>query len=145
VRIVVQRVAEARVTVAGTTVGAIGRGLLLLVGVGPHDTMALAATLAEKAARLRIFADDAGKLNLAALDINAAVLVVSQFTLYADLSHGRRPSFAGAAPPDLAAPLVAHVATVLRGLGLQVAQGQFGAHMQVALVNDGPVTLILEG
>lgn len=144
-RVVVQRVAEARVDVAGVTVGAIARGLLLLVGVGSQDTEATAAALAEKAARLRIFEDDAGKLNLAALDIDAEVLVVSQFTLYADLSRGRRPSFVGAAPPDLAAPLVAHVATTLRGLGLRVAEGQFGAHMQVALVNDGPVTLILEG
>ena len=144
-RIVVQRVSEAQVTVDGAVIGAINHGLFLLVGVGPHDTEAIADALADKIARLRIFEDDAGKMNRAALDCGAAVLVVSQFTLYADTSHGRRPSFLGAAPPEIAAPLVERIITTLRALGLTVATGQFGAHMQVSLINDGPVTVILEG
>ena len=144
-RIVVQRVSEARVMVDGATIGAIDRGLVLLVGVGPEDTEAVADALADKIAHLRIFEDDAGKMNRAALDGGAAILVISQFTLYADTSHGRRPSFLGAAPPALAAPLVERLIWRLRALGLTVATGQFGAHMQVALVNDGPVTLVLEG
>ncbi len=144
-RIVVQRVSEARVTVADDVVGAIGPGLLLLVAVGPADTAASVAALAAKVARLRIFPDDAGKMNRSALASGAAILVVSQFTLYGDLRKGTRPSFAGAAPPEVAAPLIAQCAATLRALGLTVAEGRFGAHMQVALVNDGPVTLILDG
>jgi len=143
-RIVLQRVSEARVTVDDTTIGAIGPGLLLLVGIGPDDTEANAVALADKVAHLRIFEDAAGKMNLALLDTGGAALVVSQFTLYADVSHGRRPSFIGAAPPALAAPLVDRFATALRDLGITVASGQFGAHMRVALVNDGPVTISLE-
>jgi D-tyrosyl-tRNA(Tyr) deacylase len=144
-RVVVQRVSEARVTVAGTEVGAIGSGLLLFVAIGPPDTVASVAALAGKVARLRLFTDDAGKLNRSALDRGAAVLVVPQFTLYGDTRKGTRPNFAGAAPPEVAAPLIAHCVATLRGLGLTVAEGRFGAHMQVALVNDGPVTLILDG
>lgn len=144
-RIVTQRVTEASVTVGDTVVGAIGPGLLALVGVGPTDTEGTAIMLADKLAKLRVFADDAGKMNRSALDLGAEILVVSQFTLYADTSHGRRPSFVGAAPPALAAQLVDRLAVALRALGLPVAQGQFGAHMRVALVNDGPVTILLEG
>lgn len=144
-RIVTQRVTEASVTVGDTVVGAIGPGLLALVGVGPTDTEGTAIMLADKLAKLRMFADGAGKMNRSALDLGAEILVVSQFTLYADTSHGRRPSFVGAAPPALAAQLVDRLAVALRALGLPVAQGQFGAHMRVALVNDGPVTILLEG
>jgi D-tyrosyl-tRNA(Tyr) deacylase len=144
-RIVVQRVSEARVTVEGSVVGAIGPGLLLLVAAGPTDTEASVVALAGKVARLRIFPDDAGKMNRPALDAGAAMLVVSQFTLYAELRKGTRPNFAGAAPPDVAAPLIARFAAALRAHGLVVAEGRFGAYMQVALVNDGPVTLILNG
>ncbi len=144
-RIVVQRVTQAQVTVEETPIAAIEHGLLLLVGVGQNDTEATTIALADKIARLRIFADDAGKMNLSALDVGGAALVVSQFTLLADTSQGRRPSFIAAAPPALAAPLVDHFATALRDLGLHVAQGQFGARMQVSLVNDGPVTIVVEG
>jgi D-tyrosyl-tRNA(Tyr) deacylase len=144
-RIVVQRVTQAQVEVEGTLVAAIERGLLLLVGVGKDDTAATAVMLADKIARLRIFEDGAGKMNLSALDIGGAALVVSQFTLLADTSRGRRPGFVDAASPAVAAPLVDRFAAALRDLGLLTAQGQFGAHMQVSLVNDGPVTIVVEG
>ena len=144
-RIVVQRVTQAQVEVAGARIAAIEHGLLLLVGVGQRDTEATSVALADKIARLRIFEDAAGKMNLSALDIGGAALVVSQFTLLADTSRGRRPSFVDAAPPAIAAPLVDRFAGALRDLGLHVAQGQFGAHMQVSLVNDGPVTIVIEG
>ncbi|HKD76982.1 MAG TPA: D-aminoacyl-tRNA deacylase [Ktedonobacterales bacterium] len=144
-RIVVQRVTQAQVEVAGARIAAIEHGLLLLVGVGQRDTEATSVALADKIARLRIFEDDAGKMNLSALDIGGAALVVSQFTLLADTSRGRRPSFVDAAPPAIAAPLVDRFAGALRDLGLHVAQGQFGAHMQVSLANDGPVTIVIEG
>ena len=142
-RAVLQRVTHAKVVVDAETVGEIGVGWLVLLGVGPRDTPEVAATLADKIARLRAFADPAGKMNLSALDLGAEVLLVSQFTLYADLSRGRRPSFIGAAPPEQAEPLVEHVAAALRDLGLRVATGRFGAEMQVELVNDGPVTILL--
>lgn len=142
-RAILQRVTRARVVVADETVGSIGRGWLVLLGVGPNDTPVTGASLADKIARLRAFGDRSGKMNLSALDVGAEVLLVSQFTLYADLSRGRRPSFIGAAPPALAEPLVEHVAAELRGLGLSVASGRFGAEMQVELVNDGPVTIVL--
>ena len=142
-RAVLQRVTRARVVVEGDAVGEIGAGWLVLLGVGPRDTPEVAAGLADKIARLRAFGDAAGKMNLSAFDLGAEVLLVSQFTLYADLSRGRRPSFVGAAPPELADPLVEHVAAALRGLGLRVATGCFGAEMQVELVNDGPVTILL--
>lgn len=148
-RVLVQRVAQARVTVGGETVGEVGPGFLLLVGVTPGDTEAEAALLARKVANLRIFDDAQGNLNRSALDLLAAgepvgMLVVSQFTLYADCRKGRRPSFVHAAPPPVAAPLVDHVASQLRGLGLPVGAGRFGAEMQIELVNDGPVTIWLD-
>lgn len=143
-RAVVQRVNEASVTVAGEVVGAIGRGLLVLLGVGHADGPAEAALLAEKIAGMRIFPDDTGRFNRSARDVSGAVLVVSQFTLYADTRRGRRPGFAGAAPPEQAAPLVEAFASALKSQGLTVACGSFGAHMQVALVNDGPVTIVID-
>ncbi len=149
-RILIQRVTRARVVVAGETVGQIGSGLLLLVGVTHDDTEQEAKFLASKVANLRIFDDDAGNLNLSALDLLAAnpasvaMLVVSQFTLYADTRKGRRPSFVRAAEPRIAAPLVVHIADALRHLGLPVETGRFGAEMAVELVNDGPVTIWLD-
>ena len=143
-RAVVQRVAEASVSVDDAIVGQIGRGLVVLVGVGHGDGEQQAKLLAEKVANLRIFADEAGRFNLSALDVAADVLVVSQFTLCADTRKGRRPSFTDAAPPALAEPLVEALIGHLRSLGLRVESGQFGAHMLVRIWNDGPVTLILE-
>ncbi len=148
-RVLVQRVAQARVTVAGETTGEIGPGFLLLTGVTLDDSDAEADLLARKVANLRIFDDDAGNLNRSALDLlkdgePVGMLVVSQFTLYADCRKGRRPSFVNAAPPALAAPLVDRFADGLRDLGLPVQTGRFGAEMQVELVNDGPVTIWLD-
>lgn len=143
-RAVIQRVSEASVAVEGTLVGAIGQGLLILLGVGMGDSEAEAKLLAEKSANLRIFADDEGRFNRSLLDIGGEALVVSQFTLYADTRRGRRPSFSDAAPPEIAAPLVEAFANELRRLGIVVSTGQFGAMMQVALVNDGPVTILLD-
>jgi len=125
-------------------VGAIGLGLLVLLGVGHGDTEEDALTLADKTAHLRIFSDEQGRFNLSALDVGGAVLVVSQFTLLADTRHGRRPSFTDAAPPELAEPLVSRFTAAIRESGLPVATGRFGAHMIVHLENDGPVTLMLE-
>jgi D-tyrosyl-tRNA(Tyr) deacylase len=149
VRVLAQRVTEARVTVAGETVGETGPGFLLLVGVTGTDTTAEADLLARKAANLRVFDDAAGNLNRSALDLlesgePVGMLVVSQFTLYADCRKGRRPSFVNAAPPPIAAPLVDRFADGLRALGLPVATGRFGAEMQIALINDGPVTIWLD-
>ncbi|MCS6841495.1 MAG: D-aminoacyl-tRNA deacylase [Roseiflexaceae bacterium] len=143
-RAVIQRVREASVAVEGKVVGAIGRGLLILLGVGTGDSEAEAKLLAEKSANLRIFADDEGRFNRSLLDIGGEALVVSQFTLYADTRRGRRPSFSDAAPPEIAAPLVETFVNELRRLGIPVSTGQFGAMMQVALVNDGPVTILLD-
>jgi D-tyrosyl-tRNA(Tyr) deacylase len=143
-RAVVQRVARADVRVEGRTVGSIGPGMLVFVGVGQGDTAEQADRLAGKLARLRIFVDDEGRMNRSVLDIGGEVLVVSQFTLLADTSRGNRPSFLGAAAPDAAEPLVERVAEGLRAAGLRVAMGEFGAHMEVDLVNDGPVTIVLE-
>ena len=143
-RALVQRVTEASVTVDGQVVGQIGPGLLILVCAMPGDDAARAEALAEKIARLRIFRDDAGRMNLALPDAGNAALVVSQFTLAADTSRGNRPGFSGAAPPDLAQALYAHFADHLASLGTRVERGVFGAEMQVALVNDGPVTIWLE-
>lgn len=143
-RAVIQRVSEASVTVAGQVVGQIGRGLLVLLGVGHADGPGEAQQLAAKIAAMRIFPDDDGRFNRSVLDVGGAVLVVSQFTLYADTRRGRRPGFSDAAPPELAAPLVDTFADALRAQGLEVALGRFGAHMQVALVNDGPVTLWID-
>lgn len=144
-RAVLQRVTEARVTVDGQTVGEIGRGWLVLLGVGHGDTPDTALALADKAAGLRCFEDAEGKTNLSAADVGAAWLVVSQFTLYADTSRGRRPGFTNAAPPELAQNLVERFGERLRDLNFRVEFGRFGAHMQVSLVNDGPFTILLEG
>jgi D-tyrosyl-tRNA(Tyr) deacylase len=141
---VVQRVSEASVTVEGRVVGEIGRGFLVLLGVTHGDGEEEARVLARKIAHLRVFEDDAGKMNLALADVGGSVLVVSQFTLYGDTRRGRRPGFTDAAPPDVAEPLVARFAGLLREEGVPVAEGQFQAHMQVRLCNDGPVTLILD-
>lgn len=148
-RVLAQRVTRARVTVGEETAGEIGPGVLLLVGVTLDDTPAQADLLARKVANLRVFDDADGNLNRSALDLltdgeTVGVLVVSQFTLYADCRKGRRPSFVNAAPPPIAAPLVDRLADGLRALGLPVATGRFGAEMQVELVNDGPVTIWLD-
>jgi D-aminoacyl-tRNA deacylase len=143
-RALLQRVSEASVQVDGEVVGAIGAGWLVLLGVGHADSQAVADQLAEKVALLRCFEDDQGKTNLSILDVGGQVLVVSQFTLYADTTRGRRPGFTNAAPPDQANALVDHFGEALRRRGLHVEQGRFGAHMQVSLVNDGPFTIWLE-
>lgn len=142
-RAVVQRVSEARVTVAGETVGAIGPGLLVLLGVGHDDDVPAIEGLAGKIARLRIFEDDAGLMNRSVLDTGGAVLAVSQFTLLADTRKGNRPSFIAAAPPERAEPLYEAFVAELRELGLEVATGRFGRSMEVALVNSGPVTIVM--
>ncbi|MEN0066635.1 MAG: D-aminoacyl-tRNA deacylase [Myxococcota bacterium] len=144
-RAVIQRVREASVTVEGTVVGAIEQGILVLLGVGPEDGEANIGWLTQKIAHLRIFEDDEGKMNQSLLDIGGAVLVVSQFTLYGDVRKGRRPSFARAAPPAVAEPLYEAFCEALAKLGVrQVERGVFGAHMDVRLLNDGPVTLIVD-
>jgi D-tyrosyl-tRNA(Tyr) deacylase len=130
--------------VVGQTVGEIGHGWLILLGVGHGDTPGLANQLADKVVALRCFEDSNGKTNLSVVDVGGAVLLVSQFTLYADLSRGRRPGFSNAAPPEQANALVEYFGEALRQRGLRVEQGQFGAHMQVSLVNDGPFTIWLD-
>jgi len=137
----VQRVSRAQVEVAGTSVGAIGAGLLVLVCAEPQDTEALADKLVAKLLKLRIFSDAAGKMNLSVADVNGGLLIVSQFTLAADVSGGNRPSFTGAAGPELGRRLYERVVASARALHPQVACGEFGADMQVSLVNDGPVTI----
>lgn len=143
-RALVQRVSNASVTVDGTPTASIGRGVLILLGIGHTDTASQAAYLAEKIAGLRIFEDSAGKMNLSLQDVQGEAIVVSQFTLYADTSRGRRPSFVGAALPDHARPLVDQFAQFLRDAGIPTGQGIFGADMQVEIHNDGPVTIWLE-
>jgi D-tyrosyl-tRNA(Tyr) deacylase len=143
-RALLQRVSEASVRVDGEVVGAIGAGWLVLLGVGHADSQAVAEQLADKVALLRCFEDDQGKTNLSILDVGGQVLLVSQFTLYADTTRGRRPGFTNAAPPERANALVDHFGEALRRRGLHVEQGRFGAHMQVSLVNDGPFTIWLE-
>jgi D-tyrosyl-tRNA(Tyr) deacylase len=143
-RSVVQRVTRASVTVDGEVVGAIGPGLVALVGVTHDDTIAEAAKLAGKIANLRVLDDDAGVMNRSVLDASRAVLVVSQFTLYGDTAKGRRPSWIDAARPEQAEPLVDAVVAELRDLGVEVATGRFQTEMLVELVNDGPVTVLLE-
>jgi D-aminoacyl-tRNA deacylase len=143
-RVVVQRVRRAAVVIDGETVAAIERGLLILLGVTTTDTPEDAQRLADKTANLRIFNDDAGKMNLSVADVSGSLLVVSQFTLYGDCRKGRRPSFVAAAQADLAVPLYEAFVNALRSVGLPVQTGRFGATMQVELVNDGPVTLILD-
>ncbi|WP_298407276.1 D-aminoacyl-tRNA deacylase [uncultured Chloroflexus sp.] len=143
-RAVIQRVSEASVTVNGSVVGAIGHGLLILLGVTQTDTLADVDLLAEKIAHLRIFGDHEGKFNLSLIDVGGAALVVSQFTLYADTRKGRRPSFTAAARPEIAEPLVDAFADALRARAIPVATGVFGAMMHVALINDGPVTIVID-
>jgi len=143
-RALIQRVRHGRVTVEGKPVAEIGRGLVVLLGVGHGDGEEQARFLAEKIASLRIFEDEAGKFNLSILDKGGEAIVVSQFTLYADTRKGRRPSFTDAAPPETAAPLVDRFAELLRLQGVPTQAGLFGAHMLVEIENDGPVTIWLE-
>ena len=143
-RAVLQRVRRARVVVGEEVVGEIGRGLLVLLGVSRQDTPQDATRLADKIVALRIFADAEDKMNLGVADVGGSVLVVSQFTLYGDCRKGRRPSFIDAAPPEIAIPLYEAFINAVKAEGVPVATGRFGAMMQVELVNDGPVTLILD-
>ena len=143
-RALIQRVSRGRVCVDGRIIGEIGRGLVILLGVGAGDSDADASYLAEKCANMRIFADADGKFNLSCLDIQGEALVVSQFTLYGDTRKGRRPNFVAAAPPEISQPLYEHFMHCLRGLGIIVASGEFGAMMDVEIHNDGPVTLMVE-
>jgi D-tyrosyl-tRNA(Tyr) deacylase len=143
-RVLLQRVAHAEVRVDGEAVGAIGHGLLALVGIGPDDDAEVAQALAHKSVDLRIFRDDEGRTNRSLASVGGGMLVVSQFTLYGDTRKGRRPSFIGAAPPDLAAELVEVFATTVEARGVEVGRGRFGAEMQVELVNDGPLTIWLD-
>lgn len=141
---VIQRVSQSSVRVNGEEIGAIGQGLMVLLGVDLTDTERDTDYLAEKVANLRIFEDENGKMNCSLLDVQGKMLVVSQFTLLGDCSKGRRPSFIKAAPPDKAEALYERFVQKVRQLGVEAATGRFGAMMQVALVNDGPVTLIIE-
>ena len=143
-RAVVQRVSQARVAVNQTVVGEIGRGLCVLVGVGKQDTSTKADFLADKITNLRVFEDEEGKMNRSIIDVGGEALVISQFTLYGDCRKGNRPSFTEAAPADQAEQLYQRLAARLRAANVKVATGRFKAHMEVSLVNDGPVTLILE-
>jgi D-tyrosyl-tRNA(Tyr) deacylase len=143
-RIVLQRVSQARVTVGGRVTGEIGRGLMLLVGLTHDDTEEKLAWMADKVVGLRIFADDEGKMNRSLEEADGAMLVVSQFTLYGDARKGKRPSFVDAARPEVAIPLYERFVALLRATGRPVETGEFGAMMDVELVNDGPVTLVLE-
>lgn len=144
VKAVVQRVSSASVEIAGETVGRIGRGLLVLLGVGRGDGDGDASWMADKVAGLRVFEDGDSKMNLSVEDVKGAVLAVSQFTLLGDSRKGKRPSFVEAAPPEIAEKLYEAFVDRLRSKGIETATGRFRAHMEVALVNDGPVTLILE-
>jgi len=144
VRLLVQRVLEAAVAVEGRPLGKVGQGFVVFVGVTHGDTVEQARRLARKLAELRVFADSAGKTNLSIQDVQGSALVVSQFTLYADTRRGRRPSFTGAAAPEPAQALVESFRQALESEGVLTASGEFGADMQVALVNDGPFTLMLE-
>src|SRR5947209_8103348 len=143
-RAVLQRVSRARVVVGDEVVGEVGRGLLVLLGVAPGDTADDVRWLADKVVGLRVFADEQDKMNRSVVDVGGGVLVVSQFTLHGDCRKGRRPSFIGAAAPEVAVPLYEAFVDAVRALGVFVATGRFGAMMQVELVNDGPVTLILD-
>ena len=143
-RIVLQRVSKASVTIEGRIAGAINRGFCLLVGFAPSDTTAVVDWLADKVVGLRLFTDDQGKMNLGLQETGGGLLVISQFTLYGDTERGRRPSFIGAARPEIAIPLYEHLLARLRASGLKVESGEFGADMLVEIHNDGPVTLILD-
>jgi D-tyrosyl-tRNA(Tyr) deacylase len=140
----IQRVSSGSVSVNDKTIAAIDKGLVILVGIGHSDGAAQVQAMAEKIATLRIFEDEAGKMNLSILDIGGSALVVSQFTLYADTRKGRRPAFTDAAAPEIASRLVDDFIKALIGLGVPTCAGVFGAHMQVSLINDGPVTILLE-
>jgi D-tyrosyl-tRNA(Tyr) deacylase len=142
---VLQRVREGSVAVEGEEIAAVGKGLVILVGIGPEDNQTAAERMAAQIAALRIFEDDRGKMNLSLLDIRGEALVVPQFTLYADTSRGNRPSFTGAAPPDQARALVDCFVNALEQEGVTTQQGEFGAHMLVSIFNDGPVTIQLQG
>ncbi|MEA2587673.1 MAG: D-aminoacyl-tRNA deacylase [Actinomycetota bacterium] len=144
-RLVVQRVSSAAVAVSGERIAGIGAGLLVLAGVGKDDNDEAARRLAAKVAGLRVFGDDDGKMNRSLTDVGGEALVVSQFTLYADTKKGYRPSFLDAARPELAVPVLEAFVAGLRSAGVEVAEGRFGARMEVSLVNDGPVTILLEG
>jgi D-aminoacyl-tRNA deacylase len=143
-RAVLQRVSRAKVTVEGRVTGEVAAGLMILLGVGREDTSAVAASMAEKCANLRIFEDDLGKMNRSLLDVKGGALVVSQFTLYGDARGQRRPSFISAAPPEQAKALYEEFCEALRNLGVSVATGIFQAMMSVELVNEGPVTILLD-
>lgn len=143
-RAVVQRSLAAQVTIEGQTVGAIDHGFVVLLGVGPNDTQADSDYLAEKISKLRVFSDDAGKMNLALVDVDGQILSISQFTLYADTRRGNRPSFTNAADPALGEQLYQAFNAKLRQLGMTVATGEFGGDMQVSLTNDGPVTILFD-
>jgi D-tyrosyl-tRNA(Tyr) deacylase len=143
-RAIIQRVNNSQVTVEGRTIADIEKGMLILLGIGPGDDEAKSTTMAKKIAQLRIFEDEQGKMNLSLLDTGGSAVVVSQFTLFADTSKGNRPSFIGAASPELAAPLVDHFVEELRKFNIPTKPGEFGAHMLVNLQNDGPVTIWLE-
>lgn len=143
-RVVAQRVTSASVSIANTVHGAIDSGFMLLVGIGPADNEQIVAKMAQKIANLRVFSDDEGKMNRNISAVNGAILSISQFTLYADARKGNRPSFTAAAAPELGSRLYDVFNAELRQLGLRVATGKFGADMQVSLVNDGPVTIILD-
>src|SRR5262249_33560669 len=143
-RAVVQRVSRARVSVESSVAGEIAQGLLVLLGVGRNDTSAVAASMAEKISNLRIFDDEAGKMNRSLPDVNGSALIVSQFTLYGDARGQRRPSFVAAAPPEQAKKLYEEFSDAMRTLGIHVATGIFGAMMSVELVNEGPVTILLD-
>jgi D-tyrosyl-tRNA(Tyr) deacylase len=143
-RVLLQRVTRAEVTVADEVTGSIGLGLVALVGVGPDDTAEMATALAGKCCDLRVFRDDQGRTNRSLIELGGAMLVVSQFTLYGDTRKGRRPSFIGAAPPALAAELVEVFAAAVESRGVPVGRGRFGAEMAVELVNDGPMTIWLD-
>jgi D-tyrosyl-tRNA(Tyr) deacylase len=144
VRFVIQRVTRASVRIDGRLEAEIGKGLLVLIGITTADLPAQADYLADKLVHLRVFPDDAGRMNRSALEVNASLLLVSQFTLYGDCRKGRRPSFDGAAPPERARELYEYVVVKIREKGLVTRRGVFQAHMEVELVNDGPVTLLLE-
>lgn len=143
-RVLLQRVSKASVTVEGKVISRIGKGLVLLLGIGHGDAQEQVAFLAKKVANLRVFEDEHGKTNLSLLDVKGEAIVVSQFTLYADTRKGRRPSFTDAALPEVAEPLVNRFAELLRAHGVPTQTGQFGAHMEVEIHNDGPVTIWLE-
>ena len=143
-RVVLQRVSSGSVAVEGQTIAEVGLGVVILLGIGPDDGEEQARYLANKIANLRIFEDEAGKINRSLLDVGGGAIVVSQFTLYADTRKGRRPSFTDAAPPEVASPLVTRFAQLLAEQGVPTETGEFGAHMLVEIANDGPVTIWME-